>query len=63
VEWVHGPENPVAEALVVAVMSDGEDLCGASVEGDNVTVGEVAGWESRAPLTDDSHGSQKRKLD
>jgi hypothetical protein len=47
VEWVHGPENPVAEALVVAVMSDGEDLCGASVEGDNVTVGEVAGWESR----------------
>ena len=43
-EWVHGPEDPVAEALVVAVVPDGEDLCSGSVEGNDVTVGEVPGF-------------------
>jgi len=44
VEWVHGPEDPVAEALVFAVVPDGEDFCGGGVEGDDVAVGEVGGF-------------------
>ena len=42
-EGVHGPEEPVAEGVVRAVVPVGEDLGVDGIDGDDVAVGEVGG--------------------
>jgi hypothetical protein len=43
VERVHGPEEPVAEGLVLAVVPEGEDAGVGGGEGEDIAVGEVSG--------------------